>query len=98
MAAWTGRIASTLSPAAGWLKGAPREDLFNAVRVVYAGGSLLQPVVASKLLRQVSQPKEKVEALTPRELQVLHLRLTYSQALQKRYLWHEFGDLHLILP
>jgi S-adenosylmethionine:tRNA ribosyltransferase-isomerase len=27
-----------------------------------------------------------------------HLRLTYLEALQKRYLWHEFGDLHLILP
>ncbi|TXS29066.1 S-adenosylmethionine:tRNA ribosyltransferase-isomerase, partial [Streptomyces sp. ms191] len=22
----------------------------------------------------------------------------YAQALQGRYLWHEFGDLHLILP
>lgn len=55
------------------LKGAPREELFNAVRIVYAGGSLLQPVVASKLLRQVSRPKEKVETLTPRELQVLQL-------------------------
>jgi S-adenosylmethionine:tRNA ribosyltransferase-isomerase len=27
-----------------------------------------------------------------------HLRLTYQQALEKGYLWHEFGDLHLILP
>lgn len=27
-----------------------------------------------------------------------HLRVTYSEALQQRYLWHEFGDLHLILP
>ena len=27
-----------------------------------------------------------------------HLKLTYSAALAKRYLWHEFGDLHLILP
>ena len=55
------------------LKGAPREELFNAVRVVYAGGSLLQPVVASKLLRQVSQPRKDVEALTRRELEVLQL-------------------------
>jgi len=58
------------------LKGAPREELFNAVRVVHAGGSLLQPVVASKLLRQVShqsQAAPEVEALTPRELEVLHL-------------------------
>ena len=27
-----------------------------------------------------------------------HLRVTYAAALRERYLWHEFGDLHLILP
>jgi len=27
-----------------------------------------------------------------------HLRLAYAQALQYGYLWHEFGDLHLIVP
>lgn len=27
-----------------------------------------------------------------------HLRKTYAAALQERYLWHEFGDLHLLLP
>lgn len=27
-----------------------------------------------------------------------HLRLTYAEALRERYLWHEFGDLHLFLP
>lgn len=27
-----------------------------------------------------------------------HLQLAYAEALQQRYLWHEFGDLHLILP
>ncbi|WP_420632423.1 S-adenosylmethionine:tRNA ribosyltransferase-isomerase [Candidatus Leptofilum sp.] len=27
-----------------------------------------------------------------------HLSLAYEQALQHRYLWHEFGDLHLLLP
>ncbi len=56
------------------LKGAPRDELFKAIRVVHAGGSLLQPVVASKLLRQVShQDTTQVETLTPRELEVLHL-------------------------
>ncbi|MCA9928485.1 MAG: response regulator transcription factor [Anaerolineales bacterium] len=55
------------------LKGAPRKEMFNAIRVVYNGGSLLQPVVASKLLRQVTKPPEPpVESLTPRELEVLH--------------------------
>ncbi len=29
---------------------------------------------------------------------VEHLRLTYAEALRERYLWHEFGDLQLILP
>jgi S-adenosylmethionine:tRNA ribosyltransferase-isomerase len=27
-----------------------------------------------------------------------HLRLAYAEALRQRYLWHEFGDLHLLLP
>lgn len=35
-----------------------------------------------------------LEALAGKE----HLHITYREALEKRYLWHEFGDLHLILP
>lgn len=35
-----------------------------------------------------------LEALAGR----VHLELTYAEALRERYLWHEFGDLHLILP
>ncbi|MFN8371663.1 MAG: S-adenosylmethionine:tRNA ribosyltransferase-isomerase [Anaerolineae bacterium] len=35
-----------------------------------------------------------LEALASRE----HLRTAYEEALSERYLWHEFGDLHLILP
>ncbi len=27
-----------------------------------------------------------------------HLEITYKEALKEGYLWHEFGDLHLILP
>lgn len=27
-----------------------------------------------------------------------HLRLAYGEALEEGYLWHEFGDLHLLLP
>jgi DNA-binding NarL/FixJ family response regulator len=37
------------------LKGAPRDEIFNAIRVTMKGGSLLQPIVASKLLRHVGQ-------------------------------------------
>jgi S-adenosylmethionine:tRNA ribosyltransferase-isomerase len=35
-----------------------------------------------------------LEALAGRD----HLALAYDTALQHRYLWHEFGDLHLMLP
>jgi S-adenosylmethionine:tRNA ribosyltransferase-isomerase len=35
-----------------------------------------------------------LEALAGRE----HLRLAYAEALRAGYLWHEFGDLHLLLP
>ena len=58
------------------LKGAPREELFQAIRVVHAGGSLIQPVVAARLLRQVTNSATETnprEALTDRELEVLHL-------------------------
>jgi S-adenosylmethionine:tRNA ribosyltransferase-isomerase len=27
-----------------------------------------------------------------------HIKLAYEEALSKGYLWHEFGDLHLIVP
>jgi S-adenosylmethionine:tRNA ribosyltransferase-isomerase len=35
-----------------------------------------------------------LEALTGRR----HLQVTYAEALRCGYLWHEFGDLHLMLP
>lgn len=35
-----------------------------------------------------------LEALVSRS----HLTLAYREALRERYLWHEFGDLHLLVP
>jgi S-adenosylmethionine:tRNA ribosyltransferase-isomerase len=35
-----------------------------------------------------------LEALAGRS----HIKLAYDEALRKGYLWHEFGDLHLIIP
>jgi DNA-binding NarL/FixJ family response regulator len=58
------------------LKGVPRFELFNAIRVVHQGGSLLQPVVASRLLSQIAVPLGSAvpsEPLTPREGEVLTL-------------------------
>lgn len=58
------------------LKGAPRDDIFRAVRVVNAGGSLLEPVVAGKLLNRVGdilRGDTVEEELSPRERDVLML-------------------------
>jgi DNA-binding NarL/FixJ family response regulator len=52
------------------LKGTPREEVFRAIRVVHGGGSLIEPLVASKLLRQL---RDDPSALTGRETEVLRL-------------------------
>ncbi len=64
------------------LKGAPREEIFRAIRLTMEGASLLQPVIASKLLRHVGQQGRGtkpvpsmplIEELTEREVEVLQL-------------------------
>lgn len=73
------RILGALrSGAQGYLlKGSPRAELFHAIRVVHEGGSLLQPVVVSRLLKHVSAQstadEEEAPGLTQRELEVLQL-------------------------
>jgi DNA-binding NarL/FixJ family response regulator len=69
------------------LKGVPRSELFEAVRVVHAGGSLLQPVVASRLLDRLAAPKP-VEELTPREREVL---LLLAQGKQNKEIARELN-------
>lgn len=70
-------LAAVQAGAQGYLlKGdAPRDEVFRAVRTVYAGGALLQPLVAGKLLRQMQgQPTPTIpeaEELTEREQEVL---------------------------
>ena len=69
------------------LKGAPRSELFEAVRVVHGGGSLLHPMVASRLLDRLSAP-EKGEELTPREGEVLALM---ARGLQNKEIARELA-------
>ncbi len=68
------RIVSAMQAGAkGYLlKGAPRDEVFRAVRVVNEGGSLLEPLVASKLLDSVNNP----DALTVRQKEVIKLLAT----------------------
>jgi DNA-binding NarL/FixJ family response regulator len=55
------------------LKGAPREEIFRAVRIVSQGGSLLQPLVVSRLLQQAAGAAPPAPKLTRREAEVLDL-------------------------
>jgi two-component system, NarL family, response regulator LiaR len=66
------------------LKEVPRDEIFKAIRITMDGGSMLQPLVASKLLQHVGRQQKfvnasvantiaQVEELTDRELEVLHL-------------------------
>jgi DNA-binding NarL/FixJ family response regulator len=54
------------------LKGASRQEIFDAVRTVHAGGSLLEPGVTTRLLDHVREGEQR-EPLTPRELEVMSL-------------------------
>ncbi len=64
------RIMSSIKAGAkGYLlKGASRKEIFEAIRVVHSGGSLLQPIIASKLMQHIHQGIEKPSL---RELEVL---------------------------
>jgi DNA-binding NarL/FixJ family response regulator len=55
------------------LKGASRAEIFDAVRTVHSGGSLLGPAVTARLLERIGQGDERPDDLTPRELEVLTL-------------------------
>lgn len=50
------------------------------------------------LLTGFHEPRATHLAMLAALCGVEHLRLTYAEALRRGYLWHEFGDLHLILP
>ena len=70
-------VSAVVAGAQGYLlKGAPREDIFRAIRIVHEGGSLLQPLIASKLRHHLSEQAAKPGDggdLTPREIEVLQL-------------------------
>lgn len=82
------------------------ETVANPEGEVHAGegwtGLVITPerglYAVDALLTGLHEPRSShlamLEALAGRE----HLQVTYAEALRERYLWHEFGDLHLILP
>jgi S-adenosylmethionine:tRNA ribosyltransferase-isomerase len=82
------------------------ETVIDSEGIVHPGAGWTRLVITPQrgvcavdgLLTGLHEPQSThlamLEALAGRN----HLRITYSEALRKGYLWHEFGDLHLILP
>lgn len=50
------------------------------------------------LLTGLHEPRASHLAMLEALAGIEHLRICYGEALRAGYLWHEFGDLHLILP
>jgi S-adenosylmethionine:tRNA ribosyltransferase-isomerase len=50
------------------------------------------------LLTGLHEPRATHLAMLEALAGLPHLHVTYAEALREGYLWHEFGDLHLILP
>jgi S-adenosylmethionine:tRNA ribosyltransferase-isomerase len=50
------------------------------------------------LLTGLHAPRASHLAMLEAFATIDHLSLAYENALREEYLWHEFGDLHLILP
>jgi S-adenosylmethionine:tRNA ribosyltransferase-isomerase len=82
------------------------ETVTDADGITYPGEGWTQIIISPQrgirsvnaMLTGMHEPRAThlamLEALASRE----HLCAAYAEALDKRYLWHEFGDLHLILP
>jgi S-adenosylmethionine:tRNA ribosyltransferase-isomerase len=81
------------------------ESMTDEVDITHPGEAWTRLVVTSErgirsvsaMLTGLHEPRSShlamLEALAGRE----HLWITYREALREGYLWHEFGDLHLIL-
>ncbi len=54
--------------------------------------------VVDGLLTGLHEPHASHLAMLEALAGACHLQVAYAEALKEGYLWHEFGDLHLILP
>jgi NarL family two-component system response regulator LiaR len=92
------------------LKDSHPEDLVQAIRQVHRGESSLHPVIALKVLEEISRPSDRPptpDPLTPRELEVLRLvaqgkenweiaeRLVISEATVRTHVSNITSKLHV---
>jgi S-adenosylmethionine:tRNA ribosyltransferase-isomerase len=81
------------------------ETITSRERITYPGEGWTSTVITPErglyavdgLLTGLHEPKSSHLAMLQALAGVDHLRETYRQAIEHGYLWHEFGDLHLIL-
>ena len=57
-----------------------------------------RPQTVNALLTGMHEPKASHLAILEALSGSSHMKVAYAAALQTGYLWHEFGDMHLILP
>jgi NarL family two-component system response regulator LiaR len=92
------------------LKDSRPEELVQAIRQVHRGESSLHPIIARKVLEELSRPSDRPptpEPLTPRELEVLRLvaqglenpeiaeRLVIAEATVRTHVSNITGKLHV---
>jgi NarL family two-component system response regulator LiaR len=92
------------------LKDSGSEDLLDAIRQVYRGEPSLHPIIARKVLEELTRPAEKPttpDPLTPREVEVLRLvaqglgnpeiadKLVISKATVRTHVSNIMSKLHL---
>jgi NarL family two-component system response regulator LiaR len=92
------------------LKDSSPNTLVEAIREVYRGEASLHPIIARKVLQELSTPSERppaVDQLTQRELEVLRLvaqgyenreiavKLVISEATARTHVSNILGKLHL---
>jgi S-adenosylmethionine:tRNA ribosyltransferase-isomerase len=53
---------------------------------------------ANALLTGMHEPEASHLAILESLAGLSHIKIAYAEALRNGYLWHEFGDLHLIMP
>jgi S-adenosylmethionine:tRNA ribosyltransferase-isomerase len=82
------------------------ETVTSAEGIVYPGQGWTRLVITPErpmravtaLLTGLHEPQASHLAMLQALAGPEHLSRSYAEALAERYLWHEFGDLHLILP
>ncbi len=90
----------TTHPGAGWTSLVITPE--RGIRAVDAMLTGLHEPRSTHLAMLEALAEREPAALSPKRPPILsgreHLEVAYTEALRGGYLWHEFGDLHLILP